>query len=601
MIVKRPKYILQPIFAILGGIILVLVNAVGDPGIYAQIVAYLKTYGYITEEQGTTILNVLYFIAYLGGFSVLIGGLIYLTNAVFPARFMISVGAGISASVLALRVISLGPTLKEAIAQGRFTESLQMVLGVGVGLRLLGTLLALLALLSYYVPIILGALSSVGYFISGATISLHVSGPYASSLQLMGVIVFVIGVLGSAGYVTLYRILSALALVFYIPSFVLRTFGGFFDRRSFAFAIEAMFFNILMIVRSPKIYEKLRRRGERIFEMYVLGLEGTAHTAGVGAFSLDGELLLNLREQYTSPSGGIHPRESAQFIAQRLPKLVEKAFDTLGTDVVAIGFSRGPGLGPCLRTVATAARFLASVLEVPLYGVNHAVAHIEIGRREHGFKEPIALYLSGGNTAVVGREGRRYVVYGETLDIGLGNLLDTFAREAARILGITIPFPGGPHIERFAQKGSRYYDLPYVVKGMNLSFSGLLKAAIELLESGVPIEDVAYSLQETAFAMVIEVLERALGFTGKKEALLVGGVARNKRLRKMFEEMAEDRNIKHGIVSPELAVDNGAMIAYVALEMYKAGMEPLKIEESYVIPKRRMEEFELPPPEILPR
>jgi len=337
------------------------------------------------------------------------------------------------------------------------------------------------------------------------------------------------------------------------------------------------------------------------FLMYVLGIEGTAHTAGVGAFSIEGELLLNLREQYTSPSGGIHPREAAQFISSRLPKLIEKAFDKLGKDVVAIGFSRGPGLGPCLRTVATAARFLASLLNVPLYGVNHAAAHIEIGRREHGFLEPIALYLSGGNTAVVGREYNRYLVYGETLDIGLGNLLDTFAREAAKILGIEIPFPGGPHIEKFAEKGSKFYDLPYSVKGMNLSFSGLLKAALDLLKSGASIEDVAYSLQETAFAMAIEVLERALGFTGKKEALLVGGVARNKRLRQMFIEMAEDRGIAYGIVSPELTVDNGAMIAYVALEMYKAGFQPLKIEESRVIPKRRIEEFELPPPEVLPR
>ncbi len=320
--------------------------------------------------------------------------------------------------------------------------------------------------------------------------------------------------------------------------------------------------------------------------MYVLGLEGTAHTAGVGAFSLEGELLLNLRSQYTSPSG-IHPREAAQFLASEFPKLIGKALDELGEDIIAIGFSRGPGLGPCLRTVATAARFLALYFNVPLYGINHAAAHIEIGRWQYNFEKPLALYLSGGNTAIVGREDHRYVVYGETIDIGLGNLLDTFARE------LGLGFPGGPKIEEIASRGSRLIDLPYSIKGMNVSFSGLLREAIKKARE-YPIEDVAFSLQEIAFALVIEAAERALGFTGKDEILLVGGVARNKRLREMFSNMAEARGVSYGIVSPDLATDNGAMIAYVALELYKAGWEPLRIEESYIKPKRRIEEFMLP-------
>ena len=200
-------------------------------------------------------------------------------------------------------------------------------------------------------------------------------------------------------------------------------------------------------------------------------------------------------------------------------------------DVDLIAFSMGPGLGPSLRVVATAARSLSIKYSIPIIGVNHPMGHIEIGRFVSGAYDPVMLYVSGGNTQVIAHMDGRYRVFGETIDIGLGNMLDKFARD------IGIPFPGGPVIEKLALSGEKLIDLPYSVKGMNTSFSGIYTAAKNALSKGARKEDVCFSIQETAFAMLVEVTERALDYLGKKEILLAGGVAMNKRLRSMFKMM----------------------------------------------------------------
>ena len=154
----------------------------------------------------------------------------------------------------------------------------------------------------------------------------------------------------------------------------------------------------------------------------------------------------------------------------------------------------GPGLGPSLRVVATAARALSIKHSVPIIGVNHPMGHIEIGRFVSGAYDPVMLYVSGGNTQVIAHLEGRYRVFGETIDIGLGNMLDKFARD------IGIPFPGGPVIEQLALSGEKLIDLPYSVKGMNTSFSGIYTAAKNALSKGAGKGDVCFSIQETAFA-----------------------------------------------------------------------------------------------------
>lgn len=322
-----------------------------------------------------------------------------------------------------------------------------------------------------------------------------------------------------------------------------------------------------------------------------LGIESTADDLGIGIADSKGKILANQRSTYTPEKGGIHPREAARHHSTEIGTVLDLALNKaeIGPkEIDLISFSQGPGMGPCLRTGATMARAMAMYLGVPLVGVNHAVAHIEIGRLSAKAKDPLTLFVSGGNTIVTGYEAGRYRIFGETLDIPVGNCLDVFAREAG------LPYPGAPHLERRALDGKKFIALPYLVKGMDLSFSGLLTSALEKLHSeGYRLEDLCMSLQEVAFSMLGEVTERALAHTKKPELLLTGGVAANKRLRSIMQIVAEEHGAKSCVVPMEYALDNGAMIAWTGILAYLSGVKTL-VNESYIRPRWRLDEVEIP-------
>lgn len=320
-----------------------------------------------------------------------------------------------------------------------------------------------------------------------------------------------------------------------------------------------------------------------------LGIEGTAHSFGAGVVSSDGHVLSNIWDMFSPEEGGIHPREASRHHSEVGPNVIRQAIDESGIrieDIDIIAFSRGPGLGPCLRTTATIARTLSLRLSAPLIGVNHCVAHIEVGCLESEFRDPVTVYVSGGNTQVIAYAGERFRTFGETLDIAIGNMLDTFGRD------VGMRFPAGPRIEREAEKGANYYPLPYSVKGMDLSYSGLLTAAKRLFSEGVPLADVCFNVQETAFGMLAEIAERAVAHTKKKEILLTGGVARNNRLTNILTGVAERHNSEFHRVSPALAGDQGAMIAWTGILQYNAG-DQLEIPESSILPKWRTDEQDI--------
>jgi universal protein Kae1 len=328
---------------------------------------------------------------------------------------------------------------------------------------------------------------------------------------------------------------------------------------------------------------------------YCLGIESTADDFSIGVSTFNGKILANIIDAYVPEKGGIHPREAARHHAEVGSKVLEKALTNSGIksrDLSVIAFSQGPGLGPCLRTGATVARALASYLNVPLVGVNHCIAHIEIGKLETGVKNPVTLYVSGGNTMVAAFDSGRYRIFGETLDIALGNCLDVFAREAGLSQRPNMPF--GAVIEKLALKGKELISLPFTVKGMDLSLSGLLTATVTLLKKGeYKLEDLCYSLQETAFSMVAEVTERALAHTGKKEVLLTGGVAANKRLQSMIRAIAEEHDAEFDVVPTEFAIDNGAMVAWTGVLAFTHGVVT-PVEKSFVKLRWRLEEVEVP-------
>ena len=153
-----------------------------------------------------------------------------------------------------------------------------------------------------------------------------------------------------------------------------------------------------------------------------LGIESTAHTAAVGIISSNGEILADEKSVYIPDKGsGIHPREAGRHHAEVLPGLISNAITSanlVSSDISLVSFARGPGLGPCLRTGATAARSFGHKLNIPVIGVNHCVAHLEIGLLQ-GATDPVLLYVSGANTQVIAYSSGRFRIFGETLDKGL--------------------------------------------------------------------------------------------------------------------------------------------------------------------------------------
>lgn len=301
-------------------------------------------------------------------------------------------------------------------------------------------------------------------------------------------------------------------------------------------------------------------------DKWTLGIESTAHTLSFGLVDPNGIPFPSCSGTVSPDEGGIHPREAADHHKDVAPVLLEKILQQNELDISDIGavsYSQGPGLAPCLRVGAAIARGISSRLGIPLIGVNHCVAHIEIGRDQCGCIDPVLLYVSGGNTQVIARLDGRYRVLGETLDIGIGNMLDKFARTQG------IPFPGGPVIEKLAAQwlaenpnpSMDGLELPYAVRGMDLAFSGVMTAAQRLLDSGESLGAVCWSLQEHAFSACVEVAERAMAHTGKSELLLGGGVACNMRLRKMCELMADERESVSFAPPRMYCIDNGTMIA----------------------------------------
>jgi len=321
----------------------------------------------------------------------------------------------------------------------------------------------------------------------------------------------------------------------------------------------------------------------------ILGIECTAHTFGVGIVN-NGKILANIKDTYTTKKGGIIPMDAAKHHKDKAKSIYISAIDKAGfndKDIKAIAISNAPGLPPCLLEGMKFARSKAKELNLPLIPVNHCVAHLEIGKIT-GALDPILLYASGANTQIIAYSSGKYRVFGETLDIGVGNFIDNFAR----FLGFG--FPGGPKIQELAKSGN-YIELPYSIKGMDLAFSGLLTNLKQKFEKNFKKEDLAFSLQETAFAMLVESAERALAHTGKKELVLGGGVGCNTRLQEMCDIMCKERGAKFFVPENNLLVDNGAMIAYLGEIMYNKGIkfQGMEIDKLQIESKQRTDQVEV--------
>ena len=298
--------------------------------------------------------------------------------------------------------------------------------------------------------------------------------------------------------------------------------------------------------------------------MLGLGIESTAHTfscAIIEKKGKKGKILSDIKKIYRPESGeGIHPREASRHHIEHSSSVLSECLNDAKVsikDLDIISYAAGPGLGPCLRVGAVVARSLASFYKIPIYPVNHAIGHIELGKLLTGASNPLVLLVSGGHTMLLAFLDKQWRVFGETLDITLGQLLDQFGRS------IGFASPCGKNIEELASTSSNYVTLPYSVKGNDVSFSGLLSATKSVAKKSKV--DACYSLQETAFAMISESVERALSFTNKKELMIVGGVAANKRLSEMLKDVCKRHGCKFFVVPLPFAGDCGSQICWTGI------------------------------------
>ena len=308
--------------------------------------------------------------------------------------------------------------------------------------------------------------------------------------------------------------------------------------------------------------------------MIALGFESTAHTFGVGIVDDQCNVLANEKMSYTHPDAGIHPRLAADFHLQNGSAVFNNALAKANLtmkDIDVVGFAQGPGLGPCLRIGAITARYLSSRYSIPMLGVNHCVAHIDVGKEKTPAKDPVVVYTSGANTQIITEENGKYRVLGETLDMGVGNALDQFGRK------LGFGFPAGPIIDERYFLGKKYVNLPYSVKGMDLVFAGLLTEAQRQIGKH-DVNDLCYSFMHTAFCMVAEVTERALAHSEKNEVLVTGGVAASKALATILQKLCDERGAALHVVPRAYAMDNGAMIAWQVLIEHRAGRKQTLVE-----------------------
>jgi N6-L-threonylcarbamoyladenine synthase len=302
------------------------------------------------------------------------------------------------------------------------------------------------------------------------------------------------------------------------------------------------------------------------------------------------KVISDVKNVYHPEKGkGIHPREASRHHAQIASSTVSEALSEAKMkigNVDVIAFSQGPGLGPCLRVGAVVARSISSYYQKPLTAVNHAIGHIELACMLTGALDPLVLLVSGGHTVITSFSFNRWRIFGETLDITVGQLIDQFGREA----GFSSPF--GKEFEELSCKSNNYIELPYTVKGNDVSFSGLLTSAKKLLSNGKLLEDICYSIQENSFTMLAEAVERALAFSQKKELLLVGGVAANIRLQNILKEVSSGHRATFFTIPRNYSGDCGAQIAWTGLLEFNCG-NVVSIVESSVKQSWRLDEVEI--------
>ncbi len=317
--------------------------------------------------------------------------------------------------------------------------------------------------------------------------------------------------------------------------------------------------------------------------MIVLGIETSCDDTSAAVF--DGQSLRSniistqtIHQQF----GGIVPELASRSHIQIILSIIKEALnqaDQQLQDIEGIAVTYGPGLAGSLLVGLSVAKGLALSLQIPFIGINHLEGHIWANRLNHPEIDPpfIVLIVSGGHTQLVlVKDWCKYKVLGRTRDDAAGEAYDKIGKL------LDIGFPGGPAIEKLAQKGDpNYVRFPraFLENGsLDFSFSGLKTAVLNHTlkigpeETKKHLSDIALCFQNAVIDVLVQKSILAAQKNSVQKICLAGGVAVNKSLQKKLNHFAKEENIIVAWPLPMHCTDNAGMIAFVGHDYLKRKM-----------------------------
>jgi N6-L-threonylcarbamoyladenine synthase len=321
--------------------------------------------------------------------------------------------------------------------------------------------------------------------------------------------------------------------------------------------------------------------------MKILGIETSCDETSAAVVDHELRLLSNVvlsQDEIHAPYGGIVPELASRQHIRSIAFVVSESLERAGLwidEIEALAVTQGPGLIGSLLVGLSFAKGLAYTHERPLVPIDHLEAHIySVFIENRDIAYPIlALLVSGGHTSLVALEGPlHFRVIAKTRDDAAGEALDKIAKF------LDLGYPGGPVIDRLAPKGNpdRFpFARPQMSDGsLDFSFSGFKTAGLRLIRKlGITREhpdffDFLASFEAAVIRTLLHNLDQAIPGLEPGSLILCGGVARNRKLREQFLELAGRRDVPGYVPSPELCTDNAAMVAALAHEKLKNDPSP---------------------------
>jgi N6-L-threonylcarbamoyladenine synthase len=320
--------------------------------------------------------------------------------------------------------------------------------------------------------------------------------------------------------------------------------------------------------------------------IYILAIESSCDDTAAAVLHND-KLLSNVvaTQDIHQKYGGVVPELASRAHQQNIVPVIHQAIAQANIDkkdINAIAFTRGPGLMGSLLVGTSFAKSLAMGLNVPLIEVNHMQAHILAHFiDEENYLKPqfpfLALTISGGHTQIVKvTDHFEMEVLGQAIDDAVGEAFD----KSAKILGM--PYPGGPLIDKYAQRGNpkAFKFTKPKVAGLDFSFSGLKTAVLYFIQKQVKEnpefieknrDDICASIQYTIVEILMDKLKLAVKQTGINQIAIGGGVSANSGIRKTLKEAEKKYGWKTYVPKFEYTTDNAAMIGIVGYYKYLKG------------------------------